>query len=112
MYSFVSFAFRRLSFRLLDIIQTEASISFSVRVIPRSAKAAIVGEYDGVLKIKLKSPPINGAANDELIRFLAKLLDVSRPDVEIVAGATSRTKRIRIKSSETAQIAAILRAKI
>lgn len=55
---------------MIDLIENDTSITFPVRVIPRSSKTEIVGEHDGMLKIKLKSPPVNGAANDELIRPL------------------------------------------
>jgi uncharacterized protein (TIGR00251 family) len=48
------------------------------------------------LKIRLKAPPVDGAANDELIRFLAARLDVARHDIEITGGAAARTKRVRI----------------
>ena len=81
-------------------------------MIPRSSKTEIVGEHDGALKIKLKAPPVDGAANDELLRFLSKLLDAPRLNIRIAAGEVSRSKRIRIETSEPSAIAAILRAKI
>ena len=96
-------------------IETEESIgstSFVVRVIPRSSKTETVGELDGALKIRLKSPPVDGADNNELIRFLSQLLDVPKINIEIVAGATSRTKRIQVNSEDPSRIAAVLRAKI
>ncbi len=69
---------------------------FSVRVVPRASKSEIAGEIDGSLKIRLCSPPVDGAANAELIKLLARTLGVSRSDVEIVSGQTSKTKRIQI----------------
>jgi hypothetical protein len=65
-------------------------------VVPRASKSEIVGELDGALKVRLCSPPVDGAANAELIKLLAKTFDVSRGNVEIVSGQTSKTKRIRI----------------
>jgi uncharacterized protein (TIGR00251 family) len=97
---------------LLNISESNDSISFSVRVIPRASKTEIVGEHDGALKIKLKAPPVDGAANEELIRFLSKTFDTTRSNIEIVSGQTSRTKRIRISNDDTSQITSILRAKI
>jgi uncharacterized protein (TIGR00251 family) len=92
---------------LIDFTENDGSITFTVRVIPRSSKTEIVGEHDGALKIKLKSPPVDGAANDELVRFLSKLLSVPKTNIEIVSGETSRTKRIRVSGITSAQIAAI-----
>ena len=53
--------------------------------------------YGSAVKIRLQSPPVDGAANDELVHFLADLLGTSRRSVEIVSGHASRRKRIRIK---------------
>jgi len=97
---------------LIDFIENDVSVTFSVRVIPRSPKTEIVGEYDGALKIKLKSPPVDGAANNELIRFLSKLLEVPKANIEIVAGEATRSKRIRASGITSAQTNAILQAKI
>ena len=97
---------------LIDFTENDISITFTVRVIPRSSKAEIVGEHDGALKIKLKSPPVDGEANDELIRFLSKLLSIPRSNIEIVSGETSRSKRIRVSGVTSARINAILQAKI
>jgi len=97
---------------LIAFIENDVSITFSVRVIPRSPKAEIVGEYDGALKIKLKSPPVDGAANDELIRFLSKLLAVPKANIEIISGETSRSKRIRVLGITLSQISPILQVKI
>jgi uncharacterized protein (TIGR00251 family) len=97
---------------VIDLIEKDGSITFPVRVIPRSSKTEIVGEHDGMLKIKLKSPPVNGAANDELIRFLSKLFGVPNATIEIVSGEASRSKRIRISGIAAAPINAILQAKI
>ncbi|HVQ56043.1 MAG TPA: DUF167 domain-containing protein [Pyrinomonadaceae bacterium] len=97
---------------MIAFIENDVSITFSVRVIPRSPKAEIVGEYDGALKIKLKSPPVDGAANNELIRFLSKLLEVPKANIEIVAGETTRSKRIRVSGITSARTSAILQAKI
>lgn len=96
----------------LQILETDNSVKFTVRVIPRSSRTEIVGEHDGALKIKLRSPPIDGAANDELIRFLSKAFSVSRSDVEIISGQTARTKRVSISGITREQIVAILQAKI
>ncbi len=74
----------------------EGAITFTIRAQPRATKSAIVGEVEGALKLKLAAPPIDGAANEELIRFLAKLLAVPRRNISILSGATAKTKIIRI----------------
>ncbi|MBV9214777.1 MAG: YggU family protein [Acidobacteria bacterium] len=67
-----------------------------VRVVPRASRSEVVGEIDGVLKVRLTSPPVDGAANGELIKLLARHFRVRRSNVEIVVGHASRTKRVRI----------------
>ena len=69
---------------------------FNVRVVPRASKSEIVGAYDGALKIRIASPPVDGAANAELIKLLSKTFGVSKSEVEILAGQTSKTKQIKI----------------
>jgi uncharacterized protein (TIGR00251 family) len=71
-------------------------ITFSVRVQPRASHSKIVGEVDRSLKVKVAAPPVDGEANGELIRFLAKYFEVSRRDVEIISGETAKNKIIRI----------------
>jgi uncharacterized protein (TIGR00251 family) len=63
---------------------------------PRAARDAIVGLHDGRLKIQVASPPVDGKANDQLIRFVAKLLGVAKSRVSLVRGETSRHKTLRI----------------
>ncbi|PYS86751.1 MAG: YggU family protein [Acidobacteria bacterium] len=96
----------------LEILETDDSVKFTVRVIPRSSRTEIFGEHDGALKIKLRSPPVDGAANDELIRFLSKTFSVSRSDIEIISGQTTRTKRVSVSGITREQIDAILPVKI
>ena len=86
-------------------------ITFNVRVIPRSAKSEIVGEYNGDLKVRLTSPPVDGKANKELIKILAKELKVAKSNIEIISGKTSKSKRIQITTSNKQNIYAILQAK-
>ena len=97
---------------MIESDEANGSTLITVRVIPRSSKTEIVGEHGGVLKIKLKAPPVDGAANDELVRFLAKLLRIPKTDIRIISGSTSRAKRISISAIDHARITAILRAKI
>ncbi len=72
------------------------SATIDVHVQPRAKKTEIVGMHGDAVKIRLHSPPIYGAANEELIRLLSKKLGVQQSDVELIGGASSRRKRIRI----------------
>lgn len=71
------------------------SLVFAVRVVPRASKTEAAGEHDGALKVRVAAPPVEGAANAELVRFLAKRLGVPAGSVEVVNGHTARTKVVR-----------------
>ena len=81
---------------MINITVRDGCVSFDVRVVPRSSRSEIVGEHDGAMKVRIASPPVDGAANAELIKLLTKKFGVSKSDVEIVAGETSKSKRIKI----------------
>jgi len=81
---------------LIKFEEKDGAVFFSVRVVPRASKTEITGEIDGVLKVRLSAPPVDGAANSELIKVLARAFGVSRRQIDIVSGQTSKTKRIRI----------------
>jgi uncharacterized protein len=81
---------------MIDISQKDGGIGFTIRVVPRAPKSEIVGELGGAVKVRVASPPVDGAANAELIKLFAKTLGVAKGDVEIVSGQTSKTKQIRI----------------
>ena len=80
----------------LKITGAEGGVTFAVRVVPRASKNEIVGIHGDALKIRVTAPPVEGRANEALIAFLAKRLGVRKSQVEIVAGATSRRKMIRV----------------
>lgn len=81
---------------MIRYTEQDGSIIFDVRVVPRSSKSEIVGEHDGALKIKLNAPPVEGAANAELIKLLSKTFNVPKSAVKILTGETSKAKSIRI----------------
>lgn len=72
------------------------SVEMKIRVQPRASRTEVAGVHGDAVKIRVAAPPVEGEANDELVRFLAKVLGVSGSDVELVRGRTSRTKRVRI----------------
>lgn len=89
---------------MIRFTERDGNLIFNVRVVPKSSKSEIVGEHDGALKIKIKSPPIDGAANAELIKVLAKFFDVPKSAVEILKGQTSKTKQIKIEGITAANL--------
>jgi uncharacterized protein (TIGR00251 family) len=69
----------------------------TVTVQPRASRDELVANPDRqALKVRITAPPVDGKANAHLLRYLAKVFDVSRSQVTLVSGATSRRKRIRI----------------
>ena len=71
-------------------------ICINVRVIARARKTELAGTRDDALLVRLNAPPVDGAANAELLSFIASLLDVPRSAITIVSGERSRHKRLRI----------------
>ena len=72
------------------------SVTLSVRVVPRASQSEIVGLHDGAMRIRIAAPPVEGAANQELLKFLAKRFKVPRASVTLIAGAGSKNKTIRV----------------
>ena len=71
--------------------------AITVRITPRTAKNEITEIMDdGTVKIRLTAPPVEGKANQGLIEFLAKVLNVKRDRIEIISGLTSREKIVTI----------------
>ncbi len=81
---------------MIQCTEKDDYLIFAVRVIPKSSKSEIVGEMGGALKIKINAPPVDGAANAELIKVLARRLKISKSAVEITSGQTSKRKQVRI----------------
>jgi uncharacterized protein (TIGR00251 family) len=80
----------------MELTETPNGIRFKVAVQPKSSRNLIVGRHGDALKIKLKAPPVDGAANKMLVQYLAKSLKVPKSAVEIVAGHTSRNKQVLV----------------
>ena len=80
----------------VTVDQRGGTVRFRVRVQPRASTNEIVGVHDGALRVRLHAPPVDGAANDALVDFLAEQLAVSRRLVRIVTGASSRLKTVEV----------------
>ena len=78
------------------VTSTRDGVRFTVRVQPRASSNQVVGTYGTALKVRLMAPPVEGAANDALLGFLAGTLGVGRRAVRIVAGESSRSKIVEV----------------
>ncbi len=81
---------------MLRITETTGGIRLEIRVQPRSSRNQIVGEQNGVLKVKLTAPPVDGEANAALVGFIAHFLKIPRKNVNLIKGETSRNKLVEI----------------
>jgi uncharacterized protein (TIGR00251 family) len=90
------------------IESTPEGVVIAVRVIPRSGRSGVAGTRGGALLVRLNAPPVEGAANDELVAVIAAALGVSRRAVTIVSGERSRTKRVRITGVDADHVASRL----
>jgi len=83
-----------------------ATVLLRIRIQPRASKNGIALMVNGGLKIRLTAPPVDGAANEALVKFLAEHLSIAKARVEIVSGHTGREKVIKITgmSRETVDI--------
>ena len=84
------------------MVQTPTGIRLRVRVQPRASRTEIVGPYGNAVKVRLAAPPVEGAANEALARFIARHLGVPRSAVSIESGATSRSKIIDVDGIDLA----------
>ena len=82
---------------MIPLRETTEGVSFTVKVQPRASRTAITGTLGDALKVALAAPPVEGKANEALIRFFAESLDLPRSSIRILTGAESRTKIIRIR---------------
>jgi len=88
--------------------QAGADVVLILHVQPGAKKTEISGQYGDALKIRLAAPPVDGKANDALLAFLAAKLSVARSALSLEAGATSRSKRLRLSNAAFADVAAKL----
>ena len=74
----------------------EGDLIIACHLQPRASRDEFSGLHGESLKIRIKAPPVDGKANDYLVKFLAKQFGVSKRDVTIIGGELSREKRVRI----------------
>lgn len=76
--------------------ETSEGIIFSLKVSPKAHRNEIVGWENEILKIRIAAVPEDGEANRMLVQFLAKHLDISKSQIQLIFGSASRHKRVRI----------------
>ena len=81
----------------MNLKEHDGAVTFDVLVQPRASRAKLGPLHDGRLKVAVTSPPVDGEANAAVIELIAKTLGVARGAVEVVAGATSRRKTIKVR---------------
>jgi uncharacterized protein (TIGR00251 family) len=94
----------------MKLVDKDGAIRFEVHAKPRAKKSRLVGERGDALEIALAAPPVDGAANEELVRFVARLLGVPRRQVALVRGETSREKLVAVTGLSLAELTALLQA--
>jgi hypothetical protein len=80
----------------IEVVNGEAKIR--VRVKPRASKSRVLGLKSGELEVAVAAPPVDGAANTELVRTLAAHFDVPKSAIEIVSGQRGRSKLVRMRA--------------
>lgn len=75
---------------------TKGGVRLHLFIQPKSSKNEVVGLHNGLLKIKLTAPPVDGKANEGLIKFLSDYFDIPKRDIVLVRGETGRTKTVEL----------------
>ena len=84
--------------------QQGRSLIFNVLVVSRASRSEIVGEHEGALRVRIAAPPVEGAANRELQRLLAKKFKLPQNAIEIIAGTNSKRKVVRLDGANAATL--------
>jgi uncharacterized protein (TIGR00251 family) len=82
-----------------------AGTRIALRIQPRASRTEVAGLHGDALRIRIAAPPVDGAANEALLRFLADRLDVARAALVLVAGATRRAKTVLVEGLTPTEVA-------
>jgi uncharacterized protein len=88
----------------LVVRQDERGITFDVLVQPRASRPRLGPVHGERLKIAVSAPPVDGEANAAVIELVARALGVARGDVEVIAGAASRRKTLRVRGVDRGRL--------
>jgi hypothetical protein len=84
--------------------ETDDGVVLHVHVQPGAGRSAVVGRHGDALKVRVAAPPVDGRANEATEALLVEALGLDRADVELTSGATSRSKRYRLRGVDGAEI--------
>ena len=76
------------------------SEKIKIRAVPNAPKSMVAGEYGDAIKVKVAAQAMDGKANTELVKFLAKKLNIARNDIKICSGETARDKLVEISNCQ------------
>jgi len=76
--------------------KTKDGICIEVKVEPRSSKKGLAGVLGNKLKVKLTAPPVDGAANEQLVEVLAEAFDIKKSAIKIIRGQSSKNKVVEL----------------
>ena len=94
------------------IKETAKGVLLPVRAVPRASKNEIQGIHGDALKVRLQAPPVEGKANQALIRFLSDALDIPRSQLSIASGETGRNKAVLITGISKEELVSLLKHKM
>jgi uncharacterized protein (TIGR00251 family) len=86
------------------ITNSPSGTRLCLRVQPRASRDEIAGVAGGAIRVRLTAPPVDGAANDALLRFLASRLEVARSALTLVSGHTGRTKVVAVEGLSVGEL--------
>ena len=89
---------------MIEISEKGGAVSFGISVKTSSGKTRIVGEENGILRVEVNAPPVEGKANAAVTKLIARSLDVAPSRVSIVAGEKSKKKRISVSGVDRASV--------
>ena len=81
----------------VTLTEKDGAVRFEVHAKPKAHATAVRGVRDGAFVVALAAPPVDGAANEELVRFIAERLGIARRDVRLLRGEGSRTKLLEVR---------------
>ena len=88
--------------------QNKDGIILLLHLQPRAKREGLVGEYNGRLKVAVRAAPVDGAANEALIRLLAETFGLAKSDVILLAGNTSKEKRVHLNHIKLERVVEIV----
>src|SRR4029434_10151665 len=87
---------------MINYTEKDGTLTFKVRVVPRASRSELVGEYDGALRVRIAAPPVDRAADDELVRLLDRGFGVTRKAIDITGGHASKLKTVCVAGGRPA----------